>query len=190
MRLTRRRWARALAIAVVVISTVAGAGLVCFALREPPQTPVPEVAVKAAFVAQFPQFVEWPATTAWPDASLQLCLSPAHPFGSQIEELTRQRTVRGRPVAVRVLKKHDAPKGCHLMYVAPEDRDLLPRVGTEPVLTVGSDPDFMARGGIVNLKVVAGHVRFELSLPHARRASLRLDPQLLRLAVTVHGGQP
>ena len=73
---------------------------------------------------------------------------------------------------------------------APADHDLLARVRDLPVLTIGDEIDFCLIGGIINLQVIDGRVRFEISLTQARRANLKIDTQLLRLATHLHGGQP
>ena len=59
-----------------------------------------------------------------------------------------------------------------------------------PVLTIGDEIDFCLTGGIINLQVIDGRVRFEISLTQARRANLKIESQLLRLATRLHGGQP
>jgi len=151
---------------------------------------LPETSVKAAFVARFAEFVEWPAAAHLNQPAVVLCLTAAHPFGPLVQQLTRDAVVRGRPVAVRELKQRASPRGCHLLFVAPADREVLVQVEREPILTVGDQPDFCPLGGIVNLLVVEGRVRFEINLAHARKAGLKIDPQLLRLAAAVHGGAP
>ena len=68
------------------------------------------------------------------------------------------------------------------------DRRLLRAARDRPILTVGEDDRFLHEGGIIAFRVVDRRVRFDVDLAHARRAGLRLDVQLLRLARQVHGG--
>jgi len=150
----------------------------------------PEAVVKAAFVRRFAEFVQWPATVVPARSAVVLCLSPSHPFGLLVHQVAKGAESGGRPVTIRELHKGDRPDGCHALYVAPADHDLLPRVRDLPVLTIGDEIDFCLIGGVINLQVIDGRVRFEISLSQARRANLKIDSQLLRLATHLHGGQP
>jgi hypothetical protein len=150
----------------------------------------PEAVVKAAFVRRFAEFVQWPTTVVPARGAVVLCLSPSHPFGSLVAQVAKGAEGGGRVVTIRELHKGDRPDGCHALYVAPADHDLLARVRDLPVLTIGDEIDFCLIGGIINLQVIDGRVRFEISLTQARRANLKIDTQLLRLATHLHGGQP
>ena len=150
------------------------------------QAPRPELAIKTEFVLRFPEFVEWPM--AGNDRRpLSLCLSPTHPFGQNV-----QASVSGQPRAkqinVRELRDHESVRNCDVVYVAPADLSLLDEVANLPILTVGDQPNFCQRGGIINLLVLDGRVRFEIDLSRARRSGLKMDSQLLRLASKVYGG--
>jgi hypothetical protein len=154
--------------------------------------PLPDVTIKAAFVARFPEFVEWPPTDgpAGPSTRpLSVCLSPAHPFGTKVAEAAGP-AVRGRPLRVRTLGSRQVVDGCDVLYVASADISLLQRAQRRPILTVGDQPDFCRLGGVINLRVIDRRVRFEVDLDQARQVGLTLDAQLLRLAARVHGGRP
>ncbi len=150
--------------------------------------PVPDTTVKAAFVARFPEFVEWPPSGRTPSRALSVCLSPAHPFGTKVAE-SAGSAVQGRPVSVRTLGRSDVVDGCDVLYVAPADVGLLQRAQRKPILTVGDQADFCQLGGIINLRVIDRRVRFEVGLAQARHVGLTIDSQLLRLAAAVHGGR-
>jgi hypothetical protein len=154
-----------------------------------PQQPLSDIAVKAAFLTKFPEFVGWPPTVAGRSGSLALCLSPSHPFGSTIHELAKGLTIGRHRLVIRDLRQTDAVTNCQVLFVAPSDREFLLRADRLPILTVGDQSGFCQMGGVVNLRVVDGRVRFEISVTQARRAGLTIDSQLIRLAVAVHGGE-
>ena len=52
----------------------------------------------------------------------------------------------------------------------------------QPLLSVGDEPGFLERGGIIALKLSDGRVRFDINLATARETGLRLSSQLLQLA--------
>lgn len=151
------------------------------------QAPRPETTIKAEFVLRFPEFVQWPS--GQDRNPLSVCLSPAHPFGPNVHA-SADGQARPRRVLVRELKQKESARSCDVVYVAPGDLRLLQEVADLPVLTIGDQPNFCQRGGIINLRVIDGRVRFEIDLSRARRAGLKMDSQLLRLASRVFGGQP
>ena len=76
--------------------------------------------LKAVFMYQFPQFVEWPSTT-WQDVqAVQLCIASPNPFGSELEQLVRGELLNGRPLAVREIAGSDELVGCHVLFVADQ----------------------------------------------------------------------
>ena len=158
------------------------------------QVPRPELAIKTEFVLRFPEFVEWPpATTDGTNGTrgrpLSFCLSPSHPFGRNVQASATSQP-RARRIVVRELREGESVRTCDVLYVAPADLSLLDDAVNRPILTVGDHPKFCQRGGIINLLMIDGRVRFEIELLQARRAGLKVDSQLLRLASRVYGGLP
>ena len=164
------------------------ATLLSFAAAAGPsaQAPRPEIAIKSEFVLRFPEFVEWPMPVS-DRRPLSLCLSPAHPFGPNVQT-SASGQARAKQITVRELRDHESVRTCDVIYVAPADLSLLETVGNLPILTVGDQPNFCQRGGMINLRVIDGRVRFEIDLSRARRSGLKMDSQLLRLASKVYGG--
>ena len=80
--------------------------------------PVPDTTVKAAFVARFSEFVEWPPSDRTASRVLSVCLSPAHPFGTKVAE-SAGTSVQGRPVSVRTLGRRDVVDGCDVLLPSP-----------------------------------------------------------------------
>ena len=152
------------------------------------QAPRPELAIKTEFVLRFPEFVEWPAR-ATDGRPLSFCLSPSHPFGRNVQASATGQP-RAKQIVVRELREGESARNCDVVYVAAADLSLLDEVANRPILTVGDHPKFCQRGGIINLLVIDGRVRFEIQLLQARRAGLKVDSQLLRLASKVYGGLP
>lgn len=150
-----------------------------------------EYRIKAAFVYQFPQFVEWPAA-AWQDApAVQLCIVEPNPFGTELEQLVRGDTLHGRPFAVRYIAGAEDLPGCHLLFIqsgADATPALLKATAARPILTVGEWEGFLEQGGMIVLRVVDRRVRFEVNRTSAEKAGLRISSQLLSLALAVHGG--
>lgn len=153
--------------------------------------PASEQRLKAAFFYRFPQFVEWPPPTVQSAATMDLCLAKPAPMAGDLRVLVEGESLRGRPLRVREVADAAGLAGCHALFAgthADADRRLLRAARDRPILTVGEDDRFLQDGGIIAFRVLDRRVRFEVDLTHARRAGLRLDVRLLRLARAVHGG--
>ena len=158
--------------------------------------PSAELEIKAAFLTKFGQFVQWPPDSRPGASTFDLCLSPNQPFGRSVELLAQDSRMQNLFVAVRDVTRPEMLDACRVLYVGrptPVNSRLLARARQLPILTVGEDPGFLDRGGIVRLRVVGAqgvaNVRFDINVANARRAGLQLSSQLLRLAVSIEGDQ-
>jgi hypothetical protein len=145
--------------------------------------PTREYLLKSAFVFNFARYTTWPPPS--PDGPFYFCILGSDGFGAAAKYLAGQR-LRARNIDVRFHAPGDDLASCQLVYVtrplAGELDTLLPRLHAQRMLTVSDIPDFAARGGILGLKIVDNHVRFEANADAAKGAGLRLSAQLLRLA--------
>lgn len=142
--------------------------------------PASEQAVRAALVFNFIKFTEWqPATNG--DSPLRICAATGDPVQVAAFEALAERQVRGLPL---VISRFRQQINCDVIYVDSSqrwsevpDRRILGRA-----LTIGGYPGFAAEGGMIEVSMQEGQVRFDINLAEARRAGLRFYPQLLRLA--------
>lgn len=166
-------------------------GLLCAEARLVAQVVPDEYPLKAAFMYQFPQFVEWPSA-AWQEArTVQFCVLEPNPFGSELEQLIQGESLNGRPLAVKEIYGADELAGCHVLFVGTRSGDpsaVLKASAGRPVLTIGEVEGFLESGGIIAMKIVDGKVRFEIHAANAQKAGLRISSQLLSLALAVRGG--
>ena len=153
------------------------------------QEPTGEYRLKAAFVARFPEFVEWPPPAWEGRATLDVCVTSPNPFGLALADIVRGERVRGRSVVVHEIAGDSDMSNCHVLFVASDAgrAAVVKRAAARPILTVGDGPRFLDEGGIVQFRLVDNRIRFEISAEAAQRVGLRLSPQLLRLASDVRG---
>lgn len=157
------------------------------------ETPA-EYRLKAAIVSKFPPFAQWPEAVLSNRPTVEFCVLKPNPFGRALEDLVRGESLNGRALHVREIGAATELDPCHLLFAAGAPRQarlrqaVLARAATRPILTIGDDPDFLQRGGIIALRVVDGRVRFEVDIDSAARAGIHLSSQLLQLALAVRGG--
>jgi hypothetical protein len=166
--------------------------LCCQQTQPAEEAPLSEYRVKAAWLLNFARYCDWPAT-AFADATSPYVVGVAgkDTFGEELEKVFEGRTVKGRKFLPRRVSTEPDIRACHLLFISPSERrrtaELLRKLHGLPVLTVGESPDFLDQGGIINLFLRDGSVRFDINLEPARIGRLKLDANLLSVAVSVRG---
>lgn len=158
------------------------------------QTLEAESRLKAAVVSKFPQFVGWPAQATSGRTRLDVCVAGPGGVRGDLEALVAGETLAGLPFVVRDVREPADAASCHLLYITGANGGrpdpLVRAVQSLPVLSVSDRPGFLDEGGIVALRMVRGRVRFDIDYAAAQRVGLRIDSQLLQLALSVRGGGP
>lgn len=146
-----------------------------------------EYRAKAAFLAAFPNFIEWPPD-AFPSqqAPIVLCVFGDFSFGTSLAELTRGTSIRGRAVEVRWIRKEQELRSCQILFVSRSEAKrygkIFKALEGASVLTVGETPDFLASGGAIGFLVEQDRLQFEVSVVAATDAHLRISSNMLALA--------
>jgi YfiR/HmsC-like len=138
--------------------------------------------VKASYLLNLLRFIEWPSDVFGADPKLNLCIYGAtslDAFYALHGEHIGDRTIsveRAGNTSDRRLAK------CHILVVSGE-KPLLSVPIARGMLTVGEADGFTARGGMINLLLIGGRVRFELNEEMAQACGFTIDPKLARLRV-------
>jgi hypothetical protein len=154
----------------------------------------PEYQLKAVFLFNFAQFVEWPARAfAGPDAPLVIGVLGDDPFGSYLDEIVRAETVNGRPLEVRRYRGVDEIGTCHILFVSRKEADrlqgVLDSLRGRSILTVSDADRFATRGGMIRFLTDHNRIRLRINLEAAQAANLTLSSKLLRPAQIVSRGK-
>jgi hypothetical protein len=146
-----------------------------------------DVVVKAAFLYNFAKFTEWPALPA--GGALVLCVVGGDAIASALVETVKGQNISGH--ALEVSRPHDSSswRSCHLLFIADgetrKSASGLAGIKTLPVLTVSDGKDFSQAGGIIELFVESGRMRFAINMDAAEGSGLRLSSRLLGLAKVI-----
>jgi uncharacterized protein DUF4154 len=154
----------------------------------------PEYQLKAVFLFNFAQFVEWPAGAfPEPDTPLGICILGEDPFGGYLDETVRGETVGNHPLAVRRYRTVDEVRGCHILFVSRQEqghlKEILDSLKGHSVLTVSDAERFASRGGMIRFVTDRNRIRLRINLEAARAANLTLSSKLLRPAQIVPAGK-
>lgn len=189
-----RRMVRVLAVVLTALGAelCLDAGAAALAGRANPASPtVSEADVKATFLFNFAKFASWPLSALPAGAPLEACVFGETRVATTLEGFDGHMVDGHRLAVKRVIDPADL-QFCHLVFVSDSEGH---RVATAlsmtkgvSALTVGEQPDFLQRGGIINFVAEDNRVRFDINQAAAERVSLKLSAHLLRLARRIGDG--
>jgi hypothetical protein len=151
-----------------------------------------EYDVKAAYLFNFGKFLRQPDTAEKPRAAtFDICVMGRDDFSGVLERLTANENVNGIPERTLKVATVAAARKCAILFVSASESasvdQLLKDLSGYPVLTVSDMPHFLHRGGMIEFKMQASHVRFSVDLDAVSKAGLGLSSELLKVALQVTG---
>jgi len=151
-----------------------------------------EYQVKALFLYNFSKYVDWPASTfSQTDTPITIGVLGENRFGNDLEKAVAGKTVGGRKIVVQMVGMEADWSKCNILFISSSENrhlvEILDKVKTLPVLTVGESSQFVQDGGIINFMKKADTVRLEVDLNAAQLAKLQISSKLLKVADTIHG---
>jgi len=152
-----------------------------------------EYQVKAAFLYNFSQFIEWPAGALPGSQPLVIGVLGEDPFGGYLDELVRGERVGNHPLVVRRFRQVGEIRTCHILFVSQSEANRLDQIVQylkgRNILTVGDIENFALRGGMIRFVTENNKIRFRINLEAARGANLTISSKLLRAAEIVSSGR-
>jgi uncharacterized protein DUF4154 len=151
--------------------------------------PAPDYAVKAAYLAKFALFVEWPEA-AFDSATspVNLCIAGTDPFGNTLDRLADGERIGARPLVLKRMPAAVRNSGCHILYIggspAQSVAEGLELVAGDGVLTV-TDASMNQNPGILDFVISNGRVRFNVDEQAASMNRITISSHLLGLALSV-----
>ena len=182
---TRRVFLRATFAVLASVAAVAGLCIPVDAQR----ADVDEV--KAAFVFQFANYVQWPNSTFETDsAPVVIGIVDNEKIIKALSTSVQGKTVGKRSLKVIAITSEEEAQHCHILFIDHSDDkrvdDYIAAVRNKPVLTVSSDENFTEEGGVIRLFEQQGKLRFEINADEVERAQITISSKLLSLAQVVH----
>jgi YfiR/HmsC-like len=165
-----------------VVIAVVTATLPCKA-----DAPTREYLVKAAFIYNFTQFVDWPdAAFASKDSPFVVATVGADPFDGALEEAMAGKSVANRSISVQHFASFDDIGPCQLLFV-PASQDsslaaLFAKLNGVPILTVGESDAFSPAGGGIRFFLEDKKMRFEISPDPIAAVGIKVSAKLMKLA--------
>lgn len=152
-----------------------------------------EYQVKALFLYNFMNFIDWPADSSFhSDHAINVCIVGDDPFDDALDAI-RNETVKGKRMAIRFCRPTDEPRGCQVVFIPASSSNYVGRILRsirEPgVLTVADSEEACRQGAIIGFFIEQKKVRFAVNIEAARRAGLKISAKLLKLARIVKSAE-
>ena len=150
------------------------------------QTPQ-EYQIKAVFLFNFAQFVEWPAEAfEAPDQPISICILGQDPFGGFLDETVRDEKVGERALVIRRYQRVEEAGACQILYVSHSERedvrDIFAFLKGRSILTVSDADAFASKGGMIRFLTRNNRINLRINVEAAEAAGLKISSKLLRPA--------
>jgi hypothetical protein len=150
-----------------------------------------DVETQAAFISMLGRFVTWPdAAFETNGAPVVVGLLGSGPLADAVQSTLPRKSLRDRPYDIRVLSDVSEAADCHIVVVTETResaaRDIAHQLKDLGALSVGQSSAFAEAGGVVGMVMHDGRVAFDVNQQVARRADLKIDGRLLRLATHIY----
>ena len=151
-----------------------------------------ESQVKALFLFNFAKYVDWPpAVFSSTNGPIVIGLIGEDRLSDALKKIVEGKRVSGRQILIQPIEKDSDLGKCQILFISDSERkrlsEILDKIKTLPVLTVGETDQFIESGIMINFVKKEGKIRLEINLEAARQARLEISAQLLRVADVVKG---
>jgi YfiR/HmsC-like len=149
-----------------------------------------EYRVKAVFLFNFAQFVDWPPDAFTdPGQPFVIGVLGKDPFGAELDAVVRGETVLHRPLVVERYNNITDLHNCHILYIARSEVGHLPQILAalegRSVLTVSDADGDDQTGVMIRLVNRSNRVGLRIDVGAAKASHLTISSKLLRPAEIV-----
>jgi len=152
-----------------------------------------EPQMKAAFLLNFPKYVEWPVDSLPAPASpMVFAVFGDEDVANELAAMINGKSIDGHPLQ---LVRNPSPEKClecQILFIGSDEArktaEIVKQLKCASVLTVGESDQFMNEGGMINLARRERRIVLEVNLDATRQTELKISSKLMALA-TVKGGK-
>ena len=159
----------------------------CFPLFQSQTTPLPEYKIKAVFLFNFTQFVEWPANAFnKEDDPFVIGILGKDPFGSYIDNAIADEKMGTHPITIVRYNNVSEVNNCQMLFISSNDDEslleILSLLSNRSILTVSDAPGFVQAGGVIGFITLKNKIKLQVNLNAAKTANLNISSKLLSVA--------
>lgn len=166
-------------VGVCVLATAAGGWAQAADLAD-------ESNLKAAYVFNFIQFIDWPDAESSDEGDWVVCVSPFSPLKRALTALEGRAARKGRPIRIKLAQPGNV-RDCAVLVLHGSDSDAVLRaVRALPpphgILTVADEAVQSGQDAVITLGRDGARIVFSVNTDAAARAGLSISSRLMRLA--------
>ena len=150
--------------------------------------------VKAAFLINFPKYVNWPDNAfAATNSPIVVAIFGDDNVANEVQNMIGSgRAIGGHPVVLkRIAREEDISRDCHILFIGAAERQRIPaileKIRGGKILTVSESDGFLDQDGIINLSRQGKKIRLQVNLTAAGKAQVKISSRLLVAADVVKG---
>jgi len=149
-----------------------------------------EAKIKAAFLFNFTQFVQWPEDVlSTQQEPLVIGVLGENPFGDYLKDIVAGEKVNGHPLVINYYRNAPEINTCHILFInlheSGELREVFAHLKSKGILTVGDGDNFIKAGGMVRFFKRDNKIRMEINAHITKAAGLIVSSKLLQVADVV-----
>jgi hypothetical protein len=149
-----------------------------------------ESLVKAAFIYNFVKFIEWPGDKSTSRLSnIDICTVGSSGINKASKVFQAASTEKLKLSLVPESNWRNADKHCHILFISASESSSIPEIigtlRTKPLLIVSDSEQFAENGGMIGFVVNDNKIKIAVNTKAITTAGLRVDAQLLEIALKV-----
>lgn len=148
-----------------------------------------ETEVKAVFLFNFAQFVEWPHSKLPTDSAIVIGVLGKDPFGKYLDEIVANEIVNGHHLKVERYTSVQRVGNCHILFINPgrfiRVGDALKKLRGKNILTVSDEIGFSNQGGMIHFVTDNNKIKLRVNLSSVKESEISISSKLLSLAEIV-----
>ena len=153
-----------------------------------------EYQVKAVFLFNFAQFVDWPVEAfPSPDTPFVIGVLGEDPFGAQLDDVVRGEHAEGRRIAIERYRNVGEIRNCNILFIGHNETghlgEIMGVLDGRSILTVSDADPAGPRGVMIRLVNESNRIRLRIDVAAAKAANLTISSKLLRPAEIVGRGE-
>jgi hypothetical protein len=149
-----------------------------------------EYEVRAAYVASFGTYVDWPINSFQDkEAPFIIGVMNDEKLVDLLEQAFKTRKIQGRNVLIRPIKNIKQALDVHVLYNGDPDYANFSDLKKLPILTIGLGENTLQSGGVIRLINDNNRLRFEFNHRIAERVGLKVSAKLQQLALRTYDGE-
>ena len=150
--------------------------------------------IKAAYVYHLLRYAQWPENAeAQPDETINICTVGKGPIGRMLRVLESDHSGEHK-INVVLVRKLAKLASCQVVLISRTEEYRLKNIvrftNKLPILTISDLPNFVNRGGIIELRKKENNIKIVINPQNAERNEIKFSSLLLEVAILVNNNRP